>query len=96
MDKRKFKRLAKKSLKIEPSLIEITDDKEFMERVLKKSEEMQEETLRKAEKEKMTREQKLKKKWIEQAKEEARQNLSGEGLEKCFAALEAWGRNTML
>lgn len=33
--------------------------------------------------------------WIEQAKEEARQNLSGEDLEKCFAALEAWGRNTM-
>ena len=33
----------------EPSLIEITDDKEFMERVLKKSEEMQEETLKKAE-----------------------------------------------
>ena len=31
----------------EPSLIEITDDKEFMERVLKKSEEMQEEILRK-------------------------------------------------
>ena len=49
MDKLKFKRLAKKSLKIEPSLIEITDDKEFMERVLKKSEEMQEEILRKAE-----------------------------------------------
>ena len=35
----------------EPSLIEITDDKEFMERVLKKSEEMQEEILRKAEEE---------------------------------------------
>lgn len=33
----------------EPSLIEITDDKELMERVLKKSEEMQEEILRKAE-----------------------------------------------
>ena len=33
----------------EPSLIDITDDKEFMERVLKKSEEMQEETLKKAE-----------------------------------------------
>lgn len=44
----------------------------------------------------MTREQKLKKKWIEQAKEEARQNLSGEDLEKCIAALEAWGRNTIL
>lgn len=38
----------------EPSLIEITDDKEFMERVLKKSEEMQEETLKKAETEKQT------------------------------------------
>lgn len=49
MDKRKFKRLAKKSLYLEPSLIEITDDKEFMERVLKKSEEMQEEALKKAE-----------------------------------------------
>lgn len=33
----------------EPNLIDITDDKEFMERVLKKSEEMQEETLKKAE-----------------------------------------------
>lgn len=32
----------------EPSLIDLTDDKEFMERVLKKSEEMQEETLKKA------------------------------------------------
>ena len=51
MDKRKFKRLAKKSLKIEPNLIEITDDKEFMERVLKKSEEMQEEILKEAEEE---------------------------------------------
>lgn len=54
--------------------------------------------LRKARKEeggRMTREQQLKAKWIEQAKEEARQNLSGEDLEKCFAALEAWGRNTM-
>ena len=35
----------------EPDLIEITDDKEFMERVLKKSEEMQEEILKKADKE---------------------------------------------
>ena len=61
MNIRKFKRLAIKSLEIrpekeekrmsEPSLIEITDDKEFMERVLKKSEEMQEEILRKAEEE---------------------------------------------
>lgn len=38
----------------EPSLIEITDDKEFMERVLKKSEEMQEEILREAEEEEMS------------------------------------------
>lgn len=38
----------------EPSLIELTDDKEFMERVLKKSEEMQEEILRKAEEEEMS------------------------------------------
>lgn len=36
-----------------------------------------------------------KRQWIEQAKKEARQNLSGEDLKKCFAALEAWGRNTM-
>lgn len=49
MNRAKFKRLAKKSLKIEPSLIELTDDKEFMERVLKKSEEMQEELLKQAE-----------------------------------------------
>lgn len=33
----------------EPSLIDLTDDKEFMERVLKKSEEMQEELLKQAE-----------------------------------------------
>lgn len=33
----------------EPSLIDLTDDKEFMERVLKKSEEMQEEILKQAE-----------------------------------------------
>lgn len=32
-----------------PSLIDITNDKELMDRVLKKSEEMQEETLKKAE-----------------------------------------------
>lgn len=65
----------------EPNLIDITNDKELMERALKKSEKMQEATLKRA--------------WIEQAKEEAQQNLSGEDLEKCFAALEAWGRNTM-
>jgi len=33
----------------EPSLIDITNDKELMDRVLKKSEEMQEEVLKKAE-----------------------------------------------
>lgn len=32
--------------------------------------------------------------WVEQAKEEARLNLTGEDLEKCFKALEAWERNT--
>jgi len=32
----------------EPSLIDITNDKELMDRVLKKSAEMQEETLKKA------------------------------------------------
>lgn len=37
-----------------------------------------------------------KKKWIEQVKEEAKQNLSGDDLEKCLAALEAWGRNRTL
>ena len=31
---------------------------------------------------------------VEQAKEEARLNLTGEDLEKCFKALEAWERNT--
>ena len=82
MDKRKFKRLAKKSLKIEPSLIDITNDKELMDRVLKQSEKMQGEIRKRA--------------WVELAKEEARHNLSGEDLEKCFAALEAWGRNTTL
>lgn len=65
----------------EPNLIDITNDKELMDRVLKQSARMQE-TVRK-------------RILIEQAKEEARQNLSGEDLEKCFAALEAWGRNTM-
>ncbi len=64
----------------EPSLIEITDDKEFMEIVLKKSEKMQEAT--------------LKRYWVEQAQEEARKNLRGEDLKKCLAALEAWYRNT--
>jgi hypothetical protein len=32
--------------------------------------------------------------WVEQAKEEARQNLQGEDLEKCLKALEAWERNS--
>jgi hypothetical protein len=57
MKRRKFKRLAIKSLEIkpekegmtEPSLIDITNDNELMDRVLKKSAEMQEETLKKAE-----------------------------------------------
>ena len=35
----------------EPSLIDMTNDKELMDRVLKKSAEMQEETLKKAEEE---------------------------------------------
>ena len=35
----------------EQSLIDITNDKELMDRVLKRSEEMQEETLKKAEEE---------------------------------------------
>ena len=64
----------------EPSLIEITDDKEFMERVLKKSEKMQEATLKRS--------------WVEQAQEEARKNLREDDLNKCLAALEAWYRNT--
>ena len=42
------------------------------------------------EEEKMTKHQ-----WVEQAKEEARLNLTGEDLEKCIKALEAWERNPM-
>ena len=42
-----------------------------------------------AEEEEMTKHQ-----WVEQAKEEARSNLTGEDLEKCIKALEAWERNT--
>ena len=38
---------------------------------------------------------KLSEAWVEQAKAEARQNLSEEDLEKCYKALEAWVRNTM-
>lgn len=30
---------------------------------------------------------------VERAKEEAKKNLTGEDLEKCFRALEAWERN---
>lgn len=33
--------------------------------------------------------------WVEQAKERARLNLTGEDLEKCIKALEAWERNPM-
>lgn len=33
---------------------------------------------------------------VEQAKEEARQNLDGEDLEKCLTALDNWERNEML
>lgn len=32
---------------------------------------------------------------VEQAKAEARQNLSGEDLEKCYKALDAWVRNNV-
>ena len=81
MDKRKFKRLAKKSLYLEPSLIDITNDKELMDRVLKQSARTQEEIRKRT--------------LVEIAKAEARQNLSGEDLEKCYKALEAWARNTM-
>lgn len=42
----------------------------------------------------MTRQQEIKHKWVEQAKEEARRNLKGEDLEKSIKALEAWERNT--
>lgn len=51
MNRAKFKRLAKKSLKLEPSLIDITNDDELMERVLKKSAEMQEKILERKEEE---------------------------------------------
>lgn len=43
----------------------------------------------------MSREQIIKHRWVERAKEEARQNLQGEDLKKCIKALEAWERNTM-
>ena len=44
----------------------------------------------------MTREQQLKAKLVKQAKAEAKQNLSGENLKKCYKALEAWARNTTM
>ena len=43
----------------------------------------------------MTKKEKRIAELVEQAKAEARQNLSGEDLEKCYKALEAWARNTM-
>lgn len=43
----------------------------------------------------MTEQKKIIAELVEQAKAEARQNLSGEDLEKCYKALEAWARNTM-
>ena len=43
----------------------------------------------------MTEQEKIIAELVEQAKAEARQNLSGEDLEKCYKALEAWARNTM-
>lgn len=43
----------------------------------------------------MTKQEKSIAELVERAKAEARQNLSGEDLEKCYKALEAWARNTM-
>ena len=43
----------------------------------------------------MTKQEKIIAELVEQAKAEARHNLSGEDLEKCHKALEAWARNTM-
>lgn len=65
----------------EPNLIDITNDKELMDKVLKGSARMQEAVRKRT--------------LVEMAKEEARQNLSGEDLDKCYKALEAWVRNTM-
>lgn len=45
MNKRKFKRLVKESLE-KPDLISLTNDDELMDRVLKRSAEMQAEILR--------------------------------------------------
>lgn len=39
---------------------------------------------------------KLKLRLVKQAKARARQNLSGDDLKKCYKALEAWVRNTMI
>ena len=63
-----------------PSLIDITNDKELMDRVLKQSARTQEEIKKRT--------------LVELAKAEARQNLRGEDLEKCLKALEAWEQNT--
>lgn len=48
MELRKFKRLVKKSLE-KPDLIDLTNDDELMDRVLRKSAEMQNELLEQAE-----------------------------------------------
>ena len=34
-------------------------------------------------------------KWVEEAKQEAHRNLSGEDLEKCLTALDNWERNNL-
>ena len=82
MNRAKFKRLAKKSLYLELNQIEITEEnKELMDRVLKQSARTQEAIRKRI--------------LVELAKAEARQNLSGEDLERCYKALEAWARNTM-
>ena len=49
MKKSILRALKKAGRTAEPSLIDITNDKELMDRVLKKSAEMQEETLKNAE-----------------------------------------------
>lgn len=48
MNQRKFKRLVKESLE-KPDLINLTNDDELMDRVLRKSAEMQNELLKQAE-----------------------------------------------
>ena len=37
--------------------------------------------------------QKIHHKWVEEAKERAKENLEGEDLEKCLTALDNWERN---